>query len=707
MTRPQRPATGRALALASVCLACVVGVPPAAAAGTIPEVPALRETTPSPMDGATGVVAWVDPADPARSLLVTGDENGALVLLDLAGAELQVIAEGPLKSVDLRYDVLLGAERVDLVVVSVEDAPELRFFHVDPAARRLVAAGTLPIGIPSDGACFYRSPFTGRLFAIATSESGLVEQWRIDGEDGTITGSLARRIPVGSEVAACVADDERGILYVSEEEVGVWRYGAEPEAGIARRLVDAGRRHLDGSGGLEEQAEGLAIVAYPDGEGFLVVADEKRDALAVYSRDDANRRLGSVRIGAGPSADAVSEPGGIAVLPIALGPDMPAGIVIASDDTNTGPSDDRNFKIAGWDAVLAALGLPVEPSGLDPRRTIAFAPRDRLPVVTPVAETLAVATGRDAADDPAIYLHPTDPALHAIIGTDKTGALNVYGLDGGLRQALPIGRVNNVDLRDGVLVGGVPRTLVATVNRTDDALWLYLVDEATGTLVPAHAAPVPSDVNEVYGLCLGRDPATGATWAFVNSADTGEVEQYRITDAGDGVGAERVRTFVVGGQTEGCVVDDAAGRVFIGEEARGIRSYGADPAAGDAYTWVDTTEAGGHLSADVEGLAIVATGERSGFLVASSQGDSTFAVYDRQAPHPWLGSFRVADGETVDGVSGTDGIDATAAVLPEPFAGGLLVVQDDRNREPDAGQNFKLVRWADVAAALGLAEAGG
>jgi hypothetical protein len=30
------------------------------------------------------------------------------------------------------------------------------------------------------------------------------------------------------------------------------------------------------------------------------------------------------------------------------------------------------------------------------------------------------------------------------------------------------------------------------------------------------------------------------------------------------------------------------------------------------------------------------------------------------------------------------------------------VVQDDFNREPEANQNLKLVRWADVVEAMGL-----
>jgi 3-phytase len=691
------------LVFSSLCLLALSGPPaPALAqAPDVPAIPALVETDPTPGDGATGAVFWVDPSDPLRSVLIGGDENGGVGVYDLDGRQLQYLAEGPLKSVDLRYDVLVGADRVDLVVTSVEDEPELRFYTMAPATRQLAYLDSLAVGLPSDGVCLYRSPFTGRLFAIVTSPTGMVEQWRLDGEDGDITGTLARRMPVGGEVSSCTADDERGQLFISEEDLGIWRYGAEPEAGMARQLVDVGSQHLPG-GRLAEQAEGLAIVAYPDGGGYLLAANEKADAVNVYRRDGDQEYLGTFRIGAGGGVDRVTEPGGLAVLPVRLGDALPAGVVVASDDTNTDPDDDRDFKLASWAAALQELGLPADPSPLEARREVAVPSRERLPGVVAARETQPVRSGLDAADDPAIYVHPSDPALHAIVGTDKTGALVVYGLDGTRRQWLPVGRVNNVDLRSGFVVGGEPRTVVVTDNRSDNTLRIYLMDDATGTLVEAHGAPVRSDVNEVYGLCLYQQPASGATFVFVNSTDTGEVEQYRLDPGPDGVLATRVRELVVGSQTEGCVADDEAGVLYIGEEAVGIWRYDADPEGGDERRLVDGTGPGGHLVADVEGLALVDTGDGAGYLVASSQGDSTFAVYERGGDNAWLGSFRIVDGEGMDGVSGTDGIDATAAALPEPFEGGLFVAQDDLNREPEANQSFKLVPWADIVTALGL-----
>jgi 3-phytase len=116
------------------------------------------------------------------------------------------------------------------------------------------------------------------------------------------------------------------------------------------------------------------------------------------------------------------------------------------------------------------------------------------------------------------------------------------------------------------------------------------------------------------------------------------------------------------------------------------------------------------LSADVEGLAIYAPPGASsdqGYLIASSQGNFTYVVYDRAAPHAYRGTFQIVDNTDlkIDGVQETDGLDVVAAPLGPDYPVGMLVVQDGYNKNPDgsdANQNFKYVSWADIAAALGL-----
>ena len=87
-------------------------------------------------------------------------------------------------------------------------------------------------------------------------------------------------------------------------------------------------------------------------------------------------------------------------------------------------------------------------------------------MVAATAETEPVGTvNRDAADDPAIWRNPADPAASLIVATDKRGRLHVYGLDGRSLAYDPSGRLNNVDLIDL----GSRGILVAASDRNDEA----------------------------------------------------------------------------------------------------------------------------------------------------------------------------------------------------------------------------------------------
>lgn len=334
--------------------------------------------------------------------------------------------------------------------------------------------------------------------------------------------------------------------------------------------------------------------------------------------------------------------------------------------------------------------------------------------VTAAVETAPVDDPCDAADDPAIWVNAASPADSLIVAANKARGLVVYGLDGGVVSQLDAGRVNNVDLRAGVTVSSEETIVVAGTNRTTNTIDLFALDPEAGTLAPLHAEPIATDLDEPYGICLYRSAASGGLYVFANDHG-GVVEQWRLDDAGrGGLTGTLVRSWAVGGQTEGCVADDANGWVFIGEEAAGVWRYAAEPSAPtDRRTAVDATGqgagGGGRLAADVEGLALWVPpggGPRDGFLVASSQGNHTYVVYDRAPPHAWRGTFRIAAGAGgIDGAEDTDGVDVVAAPLGPRYPMGLLVVQDGINTEPDgsgAHQNFKLVSWADVAGALDL-----
>ncbi|MGH2721332.1 MAG: phytase [Actinomycetota bacterium] len=315
-----------------------------------------------------------------------------------------------------------------------------------------------------------------------------------------------------------------------------------------------------------------------------------------------------------------------------------------------------------------------------------------LPSVAPTAETAPVRSSDDAADDPAVWVHPTDPARSLVIGTDRRAGLGVWDLSGREVQFLTGIPTDNVDVRSLDGPAGA-RPLVAASGWDDRMLHLFTRDADRSTLV--EAGTVRTGV-AAAGLCLWRAPS-GQVHAFVMS-ETGVVEQWELREEGGRFAGSRVRgPWQVGGETEGCVADDELGHLYVGEENRGVWRYDASPGApAGQRTLVDDVD-GGRLVPDVEGLTLTYGPGGEGLLLVSSQGDNSFAAYRRGGANAYVGRFRVDGDGGVDGCEDTDGVDAVATPLAPSFPSGLFVCQDGRNG--DERQNFKLV---DLGAVVGL-----
>jgi large repetitive protein len=321
----------------------------------------------------------------------------------------------------------------------------------------------------------------------------------------------------------------------------------------------------------------------------------------------------------------------------------------------------------------------------------------------------------DAADDPAIWVNPLDPAQSLIIGTNKfsdttNGGLLVYDLEGNQLSYTNDGPKNNVDLRPGFPLGGHEVTLVTASQRNDPPytkrVAIYTLDPSTKELTLAGEV---TPEYEPLGDCMYRSAKTGDFYVFVVSAN-GYVQQWRLAEAPGGTGtidATEVRLFRVSATgssdiAEGCVADDGLGHLYVSEEDVGVWKYSAEPDGGMTRTQVDVV-GGGQLTADVEGLTIAYGPGDTGYLIASSQGSSSFAVYRRDGDNAFVRSFKIKDA-AVDGTTITDGIDVTTAPLGPAFPNGMFVAHDNNNL-PD-NQNFKLVPLEQIVPTAALVRPG-
>jgi len=179
----------------------------------------------------------------------------------------------------------------------------------------------------------------------------------------------------------------------------------------------------------------------------------------------------------------------------------------------------------------------------------------------------------------------------------------------------------------------------------------------------------------------------------------GRIRQYRVHDQ-DNDGLLQIsleRQFSLGGEGEGCAVDDADATLYVSEEEVGLWRFGAGPNDPTTGTLVDRVAPDGHLMPDVEGVTIV-----DDYVIASAQHvaapkQSYFTVYDRQT-NAFVDAFRISASTTTDGCQRTDGIAAHEGHLGATFPQGVFVCQDNSNSGvgADGNQVFKLTRLERV-----------
>ncbi|MGA5900311.1 phytase [Streptomyces venetus] len=387
------------------------------------------------------------------------------------------------------------------------------------------------------------------------------------------------------------------------------------------------------------------------------------------------------------------------------------------------------------------------------------------------------AGGNSDADDPAIWRNAADPGRSLVIATAKEGGLRVYDLDARPVQSLPAprppdeddapGRYNNVDLVTGLRTSTGRADVAVVSDRGNDRLRIYRIDPSkpgaplTDITDPAAAPVFSTDQSEIndqrtaYGLATWQDKSTGRTYALVSRRERTSLALVELKPTASGtVTYRKVRSLDLPAsfrlpngttwspcaepgelpQAEGMVVDPATGTLYAGQEDIGIwrmradlttkpvlvdkvREYGVpgvyDEATEECTLGADPGYGGERLAADVEGLTLFQQSDGDGYLFASSQGDDTFALYDREVSedNEYEGGFRVgAASATLDGSEECDGAAVLNAPLGSDYPNGLLVVQDGHETPdvPDGGggtrtaTGFKFVDLGDVVEAADL-----
>lgn len=443
------------------------------------------------------------------------------------------------------------------------------------------------------------------------------------------------RFAVGVNMKSCAVDELSESLYITEENIGVWRYPTNPEHELVRQLIQ-----------LPKELE----IEYVDTSlaGDVVIVSP--DANTLWLVNPNNDQITSVDLPKNVSPKTVQ-------------------ITRQADDLLVNVFDDESETLITQ--TITALKRPEIKAD------------DKVTGLLPYAQTTPVTSYGDAADDPAIWVNQAKPEQSLVYGTNKKFGLNVYTLNGKLLHSLAVGRVNNVDIRYNVQLGNKLVDLAAASNRSTNSISLFAIDKTTGE--PTFLNDITTDLADPYGLCMSMKEQQISVW--INDTD-GKFQGYQLHLAAENITAIKTMEWQVPSQPEGCVVEDNTQRLFYGEEAAGVWLKQIDSNKPDTFiAGIAPT-----LAADIEGMELYKLNGKN-YLVVSSQGNNRYAVYAVDDNNRFLGAFDIINNweSMVDGVSETDGLAVTSLALGDELPNGLLVVQDGRNVMPKAPQNFKLV----------------
>jgi 3-phytase len=304
--------------------------------------------------------------------------------------------------------------------------------------------------------------------------------------------------------------------------------------------------------------------------------------------------------------------------------------------------------------------------------------------VTANVETEPVFAGDDAADDMCVLENFNNPESSLIISSDKKYGIIVYDLEGVKLYDYEVGRINNVDILPSRSFQN--KYIVAGTNRTYNSIDIYLFNSKGELENLILRKEIPS-LKDVYGVTFYRDEFN--TYLFI-SDKKGNVEQWSYNN--DEVNSEIkfVRKLKFSSLVEGLVADESKGKIYIGQERKGIWELNAFPSFDSQKKLIFKKSK--NFKPDFEGLALRDDGNGEGYLIASIQGSNGYLIIDRKSLDAKI-FFRIIDGDKIDGTTETDGIDVTS-IKTSKFPNGFFIAQDDDN--DGLNQNFKLVDWNKI-----------
>ncbi|UXX77673.1 phytase [Reichenbachiella carrageenanivorans] len=306
------------------------------------------------------------------------------------------------------------------------------------------------------------------------------------------------------------------------------------------------------------------------------------------------------------------------------------------------------------------------------------------------------------SDDPAIWIHPNDPAKSLILGTDKRensqGGIFVFDLQGkedSTKRIKNIDRPNNIDITYGFALDSTQRRdLAIFTERGKKQIRVFSIPN----MEPLDNGGIPvfedSESREVMGIALYKRATDDSLFAIVSrkgegSPSNGYLYQYILYAEGGSIKGKLVRKFGQfsggDGEIEAIAVDEKLGYIYYSDELYGIRKYYADPAMGDEQLSLFGLDG---FQEDREGISIYETSDSTGYLLVSDQQAHAFRVFSREGTPDDPHSHELIQVLPVQAVE-SDGSEVSNLTFNQDFPKGFFVAMSDN-------KTFEIYDWRDI-----------
>lgn len=240
---------------------------------------------------------WINPADPAKSLIIGTDkeQDGGLYVFDLQGKiQPDKVVKGLKRpdNVDVEYGLVLNGKPVDIAVTTERYTHKLRIYALPGMTP--VDGGGLDMFVGETGVDYrdlmgialYKNK-AGQLYAMVGRKSGPTDGsyiWQYalaDDGHGQVKATLVRKFGNYSgkkEIEAIAVDDEQGFVYYSDEGVGVRQYYADPDKGNDELALFA-------TEGFTQDHEGISIYRKDAETGYILVSDQGANRFHIFTRE--------------------------------------------------------------------------------------------------------------------------------------------------------------------------------------------------------------------------------------------------------------------------------------------------------------------------------------------------------------------------------------------------------------------------------------